>query len=167
MEVDLLSLDSVVRFAEAWNARSAPLHVLINNAGIFSIGGWYFWFNKYDAEVFFLYYHFELESASSTDSIVLWIKSLRHLENNYNFGKSHGDMYFLFLSTFSYGALVEAKLVIDIRLILNEYNQNWSTYLYLFLFRTTKIFKRWLWRTLASESSCTGFAFRSSFAIPY
>lgn len=38
MEVDLLSLDSVVKFAEAWNARSAPLHVLINNAGIFSIG---------------------------------------------------------------------------------------------------------------------------------
>ncbi|KAE9453982.1 hypothetical protein C3L33_14141, partial [Rhododendron williamsianum] len=38
MEVDLLSLDSVVKFAEAWNARSAPLHALINNAGIFSIG---------------------------------------------------------------------------------------------------------------------------------
>ncbi|KZV34782.1 retinol dehydrogenase 11-like [Dorcoceras hygrometricum] len=38
MELDLLSLDSVVRFAEAWNARSAPLHALINNAGIFSIG---------------------------------------------------------------------------------------------------------------------------------
>ncbi|XP_068664242.1 dehydrogenase/reductase SDR family member FEY-like isoform X1 [Aristolochia californica] len=38
MEIDLLSLESVVRFAEAWNARAAPLHVLINNAGIFSIG---------------------------------------------------------------------------------------------------------------------------------
>lgn len=38
MELDLLSLDSVVRFAEAWNARSGPLHVLINNAGMFSIG---------------------------------------------------------------------------------------------------------------------------------
>ncbi|KAL9224326.1 hypothetical protein vseg_000372 [Gypsophila vaccaria] len=38
MELDLLSLDSVARFAEAWNARSGPLHVLINNAGIFSIG---------------------------------------------------------------------------------------------------------------------------------
>ncbi|XP_027358455.1 dehydrogenase/reductase SDR family member FEY-like [Abrus precatorius] len=38
MQVDLLSLDSVARFAQAWNARSAPLHVLINNAGIFSIG---------------------------------------------------------------------------------------------------------------------------------
>ncbi|XP_050376612.1 dehydrogenase/reductase SDR family member FEY-like isoform X1 [Argentina anserina] len=38
MELDLLSLDSVVRFCEAWNARSGPLHVLINNAGIFSIG---------------------------------------------------------------------------------------------------------------------------------
>ncbi|KAJ6846241.1 retinol dehydrogenase 12-like [Iris pallida] len=38
MELDLLSLDSVVRFAEAWNARMGPLHVLVNNAGIFSIG---------------------------------------------------------------------------------------------------------------------------------
>ncbi|KAI4352028.1 hypothetical protein L6164_006318 [Bauhinia variegata] len=38
MELNLLSLDSVVRFAEAYNARSGPLHVLINNAGIFSIG---------------------------------------------------------------------------------------------------------------------------------
>ncbi|WCJ34726.1 NAD(P)-binding Rossmann-fold superfamily protein [Euphorbia peplus] len=38
MELDLLSLESVVKFAQAWNARSGPLHVLINNAGIFSIG---------------------------------------------------------------------------------------------------------------------------------
>lgn len=38
MELDLLSLDSVVRFAKAWNARMGPLHVLVNNAGIFSIG---------------------------------------------------------------------------------------------------------------------------------
>ncbi|XP_031251529.1 LOW QUALITY PROTEIN: dehydrogenase/reductase SDR family member FEY-like [Pistacia vera] len=38
MELDLLSLDSVVRFADAWNARLGPLYVLINNAGIFSIG---------------------------------------------------------------------------------------------------------------------------------
>ncbi|XP_019200098.1 PREDICTED: retinol dehydrogenase 11-like [Ipomoea nil] len=38
MELDLVSLDSVVRFADAWNARAGPLHVLINNAGIFSIG---------------------------------------------------------------------------------------------------------------------------------
>ncbi|KAJ4959042.1 hypothetical protein NE237_026153 [Protea cynaroides] len=38
MELNLLSLDSVVRFAEAWNARLGPLHVLINNAGIFAIG---------------------------------------------------------------------------------------------------------------------------------
>ncbi|KAK4479250.1 hypothetical protein RD792_014761 [Penstemon davidsonii] len=38
MKLDLLSLDSVVRFADAWNARSGPLHALINNAGIFSIG---------------------------------------------------------------------------------------------------------------------------------
>ncbi|XP_010438552.1 PREDICTED: retinol dehydrogenase 11-like isoform X2 [Camelina sativa] len=38
MEVDLLSLDSVVRFADAWNARLGPLHVLINNAGVFAMG---------------------------------------------------------------------------------------------------------------------------------
>nr|CAD1830688.1 unnamed protein product [Ananas comosus var. bracteatus] len=38
MELDLLSLDSVAKFADAWNARLAPLHVLINNAGIFAIG---------------------------------------------------------------------------------------------------------------------------------
>ncbi|KAK3414264.1 hypothetical protein EUGRSUZ_I02747 [Eucalyptus grandis] len=38
MELDLLSLDSVVRFSDAWNSRLGPLHVLINNAGIFSIG---------------------------------------------------------------------------------------------------------------------------------
>ncbi|CAN1122845.1 Dehydrogenase/reductase SDR family member FEY [Linum perenne] len=38
MELDLLSLESVVRFSEAWNAHSRPLNVLINNAGIFSIG---------------------------------------------------------------------------------------------------------------------------------
>ncbi|XP_010537072.1 PREDICTED: retinol dehydrogenase 11-like isoform X2 [Tarenaya hassleriana] len=37
-ELDLLSLDSVVRFADTWNARSGPLHVLINNAGIFAMG---------------------------------------------------------------------------------------------------------------------------------
>nr|CAD1842596.1 unnamed protein product [Ananas comosus var. bracteatus] len=38
MELDLLSLDSIAKFADAWNARLAPLHVLINNAGIFAIG---------------------------------------------------------------------------------------------------------------------------------
>lgn len=38
MELDLLSLESVVRFAEAFNARLGPLNVLINNAGIFAIG---------------------------------------------------------------------------------------------------------------------------------
>lgn len=38
MELDLLSLDSVVNFSNAWNARLAPLHVLINNAGIFAMG---------------------------------------------------------------------------------------------------------------------------------
>ncbi|KAJ4843976.1 hypothetical protein Tsubulata_002377 [Turnera subulata] len=38
MEVNLLSLNSVVRFAEAWNSRSKPLHILVNNAGIYSMG---------------------------------------------------------------------------------------------------------------------------------
>ncbi|KAL0875163.1 hypothetical protein Bca101_024868 [Brassica carinata] len=38
MELDLLSLDSVVKFSNAWNARLSPLHVLINNAGIFAMG---------------------------------------------------------------------------------------------------------------------------------
>jgi NAD(P)-dependent dehydrogenase (short-subunit alcohol dehydrogenase family) len=38
MEIDLLSLDSVARFAEAFNARLGPLHVLINNAGMFAMG---------------------------------------------------------------------------------------------------------------------------------
>ncbi|KMZ59459.1 Dehydrogenase/reductase SDR family protein 7-like [Zostera marina] len=37
MELDLLYLESVVRFAKNWNALSKPLHVLINNAGIFSL----------------------------------------------------------------------------------------------------------------------------------
>lgn len=41
MELDLLSLDSVVRFSNLWNARLSPLHVLINNAGIFAMGGWF------------------------------------------------------------------------------------------------------------------------------
>ncbi|CAL9243326.1 unnamed protein product, partial [Arabidopsis halleri] len=39
MELDLLSLDSVVRFSNAWNAQLTPLHVLINNAGMFAMGG--------------------------------------------------------------------------------------------------------------------------------
>ncbi|GFZ03998.1 NAD(P)-binding Rossmann-fold superfamily protein [Actinidia rufa] len=38
MELNLLSLESVVRFSQAWNSISKPLNVLINNAGIFSIG---------------------------------------------------------------------------------------------------------------------------------
>lgn len=38
MELNLLSLQSVVEFANTWNSRSRPLQVLINNAGIFSIG---------------------------------------------------------------------------------------------------------------------------------
>ena len=39
MELDLSSLASVRRFAEAWRRRGLPLHVLINNAGIFSMSG--------------------------------------------------------------------------------------------------------------------------------
>ncbi|KAI8544195.1 hypothetical protein RHMOL_Rhmol08G0277000 [Rhododendron molle] len=38
MELNLLSLESVVRFSEKWNLLGKPLNVLINNAGIFSIG---------------------------------------------------------------------------------------------------------------------------------
>ncbi|PSS07577.1 Short-chain dehydrogenase [Actinidia chinensis var. chinensis] len=38
MELNLLSLESVVRFSQAWNSISKPLNVLINDAGIFSIG---------------------------------------------------------------------------------------------------------------------------------
>lgn len=37
MELNLLSLSSVRSFAAAWEARRAPLHLLINNAGIFSM----------------------------------------------------------------------------------------------------------------------------------
>ncbi|CAM6106369.1 unnamed protein product [Calypogeia fissa] len=37
MELDLLSLASVRAFAKEWNDRKVPLHVLINNAGIFSM----------------------------------------------------------------------------------------------------------------------------------
>jgi NAD(P)-dependent dehydrogenase (short-subunit alcohol dehydrogenase family) len=34
-ELDLLSLDSVWKFGEAWETQKIPLHVVINNAGIF------------------------------------------------------------------------------------------------------------------------------------
>ncbi|MCO5578673.1 hypothetical protein L7F22_032517 [Adiantum nelumboides] len=37
MELNLLSLSSVRAFAAAWEARQGALHVLINNAGIFSM----------------------------------------------------------------------------------------------------------------------------------
>lgn len=49
MELDLLSLDSVARFADSWNARLGPLHVLINNAGIFAMGGWFYFPFSYKA----------------------------------------------------------------------------------------------------------------------
>ncbi|TMX05463.1 hypothetical protein EJD97_019700 [Solanum chilense] len=38
IELDLFYLESVVKFAQEWNSRSKPLHILINNAGIYSIG---------------------------------------------------------------------------------------------------------------------------------
>ncbi|KAK4257952.1 hypothetical protein QN277_007474 [Acacia crassicarpa] len=37
MKLDLLSLQSVVKFAQEWNSRSRPVNVLINNAGIYSM----------------------------------------------------------------------------------------------------------------------------------
>ncbi|CAI7918163.1 unnamed protein product [Closterium sp. NIES-54] len=37
-QVDLESLASVRAFARAWEAEARPLHVLVNNAGIFSMG---------------------------------------------------------------------------------------------------------------------------------
>ena len=39
MELDCLSFDSVRKLAEAWEARKLPLHLLINNAGIFCMTG--------------------------------------------------------------------------------------------------------------------------------
>lgn len=38
-QLDLASLRSVRAFAERWRRRKAPLHVLVNNAGMFSMGG--------------------------------------------------------------------------------------------------------------------------------
>ena len=37
-QLDLASLRSVRAFAERWRRRKAPLHVLVNNAGMFSMG---------------------------------------------------------------------------------------------------------------------------------
>ena len=39
MQLDLASLRSVRAFADSWRRRNGPLHVLVNNAGIFSMGG--------------------------------------------------------------------------------------------------------------------------------
>lgn len=36
-ELNLLYLESVVKFSESWNSSSKPLHILINNAGIFAM----------------------------------------------------------------------------------------------------------------------------------
>ncbi|KAI3785972.1 hypothetical protein L1987_45098 [Smallanthus sonchifolius] len=38
MELDLSSFKSVARFANAWNSKNKPLNIIINNAGIFSMG---------------------------------------------------------------------------------------------------------------------------------
>lgn len=38
-ELDLASLASVRRFAAGWEAEGRPLHLLVNNAGVFTIGG--------------------------------------------------------------------------------------------------------------------------------
>ncbi|KAJ4976031.1 hypothetical protein NE237_001137 [Protea cynaroides] len=38
MELDLLSLSSVRQFAACWEQRGKPLHILINNAGIYLMG---------------------------------------------------------------------------------------------------------------------------------
>ena len=85
MELDLLSLDSVARFADAWNARLGPLHVLINNAGIFAMGGWFCCPFSYKALFFFLSVCFLLQlsmlrrfqsntCASFTTTIITIIK---------------------------------------------------------------------------------------------
>lgn len=37
--LDLSSLDSVRSFVERWEQQQRPLHVLINNAGMFNMGG--------------------------------------------------------------------------------------------------------------------------------
>ncbi|KAI3766168.1 hypothetical protein L2E82_16219 [Cichorium intybus] len=38
MELNLSSLESVARFAKEWNSKNKPLNILINNAGVFSMG---------------------------------------------------------------------------------------------------------------------------------
>ena len=37
--LDVASLESVRSFAKSWQQQNRPLHMLINNAGIFSMGG--------------------------------------------------------------------------------------------------------------------------------
>lgn len=37
--LDLSSLDSVKRFVASWDKKQRPLHILINNAGVFQLGG--------------------------------------------------------------------------------------------------------------------------------
>ncbi|CAI5484856.1 unnamed protein product [Closterium sp. Yama58-4] len=47
-QVDLESLASVRAFARAWEAEARPLHVLVNNAGIFSMGVDPSWHSPHD-----------------------------------------------------------------------------------------------------------------------
>lgn len=37
--LDLASLESVRQFVQRWEQQQRPLHVLINNAGVFNMGG--------------------------------------------------------------------------------------------------------------------------------
>ncbi|GAB4815098.1 hypothetical protein N2152v2_002144 [Parachlorella kessleri] len=39
LQLDLSSLASIRRFSDAWKQRGRPLHILVNNAGIFSMSG--------------------------------------------------------------------------------------------------------------------------------
>ena len=48
--LDVASLESIRRFAKAWHEQKRPLHMLVNNAGIFSMGGarWLSLFTAHD-----------------------------------------------------------------------------------------------------------------------
>lgn len=39
MELDLASLDSVRRFCDNWDRQGRLIHILVNNAGVFAMGG--------------------------------------------------------------------------------------------------------------------------------
>jgi NAD(P)-dependent dehydrogenase (short-subunit alcohol dehydrogenase family) len=62
--LDLASLASVHRFVERWESKGRPLHILVNNAGIFSMGG------EQDLNIFIFIvfdvpkFHFRLEHSN-------------------------------------------------------------------------------------------------------